>query len=74
MENFIIENNKDELIFKLKKSDFDSNFILSLIKNLETEILARRSGFDESIISIADEIKSNWWKQNGDEFLTGVVR
>jgi hypothetical protein len=74
MENLIIENNRDEIIFKLKKSDFDSNFILSLIKKLETESLAQRSGFDESILPIADEIKSNWWSQNGDEFLTGVVR
>ncbi|MBX3042384.1 MAG: hypothetical protein KIT33_07285 [Candidatus Kapabacteria bacterium] len=72
MENFIIENNKDELIFKLKKSDFDSNFILSLIKNLETESLAQRSGFDESILSIAEEIKSNWWKQNRDEYMKDV--
>lgn len=72
MENFIIENNKDALIFKLKKSDFDSNFILSLIKNLETESLAQRSGFDESILSIAEEIKSNWWKQNRDEYMKDV--
>jgi hypothetical protein len=37
MENLIIENNRDEIIFKLKKSDFDSNFILSLINKLEIE-------------------------------------
>ncbi len=74
MENFISENNRDEIIFKLKKSDFDSTFILSLIKKLETESLAQKPGFDESTLSIADEIKSNWWKQNGDDFLTGVVR
>lgn len=73
MENFIIENNREELIFKLKKSDFDSNFIISLIKRLETESLAQRSGFDESILSIAEEIKSDWWKQNKTDYLKDVL-
>jgi hypothetical protein len=72
MENLIIENNRDELILKLKKSSYDSNFLISLINRLETESLAQRSGFDDSILSIAEEIKSNWWKDNKSEYLKDI--
>lgn len=74
MENFIIENKGDQMILKLNKKGFDENYLIALVKRLQMESLAQKSGFDSSILNVAEEINQTWWNENGDQFLKGVEK
>jgi hypothetical protein len=74
MENLIIENKGDEMILKLNKKGFDENYLISLVKRLQMESLAQKSGFDSSIMSVAEQINQDWWNENGAEFLDKVKK
>jgi hypothetical protein len=74
MENLIIENKGDQMILKLNKKGFDENYLISLVKRLQMESLAQKSGFDSSIMSVAEQINQDWWNENGAEFLDKVKK
>ena len=74
MENLIIENKGDQMILKLNKKGFDENYLISLVKRLQMESLAQKSGFNSSIMSVAEQINQDWWNENGDKFLTDVKK
>lgn len=74
MENLIIETNGDQMILKLNKKGFDSNYLISLVNRLQIENLAQKSGFNSGILSIAEQINQEWWNQNGDNFLKDVKK
>ncbi|MDP2337590.1 MAG: hypothetical protein Q8N05_14320 [Bacteroidota bacterium] len=69
MDNLIIENKGDQMVLKLNKKGFDENYLISLIKRLQVESLAQKSGFNSSILSIAEQINQDWWDENGEKFL-----
>lgn len=69
MDNLIIENKGDQMVLKLNKKGFDENYLISLIKRLQLESLAQKSGFNSSILSIAEQINQDWWDENGEKFL-----
>ncbi len=48
------------------------DFLVDLMEQLRIEYLAKKIDFAEDIISIGDDIKKNWWKNNQDEFLKGI--
>ncbi len=72
MKNLVIENKGNQMILKLNKEGFDENYLISLVKRLELEELAQKSGFDSDILSIAEEINQDWWNKNGGKFLEGI--
>jgi len=74
MENLVIENNENQIIFKLNKDSFDDNFLISLVKRLQIESLAKKSKFDPEIFDVAEQINQDWWNNNGEEFLKGVMK
>lgn len=74
MENLIIENKGDEMILKLNKKGFDENYLISLVKRLQMESLAKKSGFNSKILSVAEQINQDWWDENGEEFLKEVKK
>jgi len=74
MENFIIENKGDQMILKLNKKGFDENYLIALVKRLQMESLAQKSGYDDSIMNIAEEINQKWWNENGEEFLKDIKK
>jgi len=74
MDNLIIENKGSQMIFKLKKKGFDENFLISLVKRLQMEELAQKSGFTSNILSIAEQINQEWWEKNGEEFLKDIKK
>ncbi len=69
MENISIINQGDELVLRLNRKDFDESFLISLVKRLQLEALAQKSGFTSKILDIGKEINEEWWKKNGDDFL-----
>jgi len=74
MENLVIENKGDQMILKLNKKGFDENYLISLVKRLQMESLAQKSGFDSSIMLVAEQINQDWWNENGAEFLDKVKK
>ena len=74
MDNLIIENKGDQMILKLNKKGFDENYLISLVKRLQIESLARKSGFSSTILGVAEQINQDWWNENGEEFLKEVKR
>ncbi|MBW8332900.1 MAG: hypothetical protein K0M40_12830 [Prolixibacteraceae bacterium] len=74
MENLEIENIGDQMILKLNKKGFDKNYLIALVKRLQMESLAQKSGFDAEIVNIAEEINQDWWNENGKAFLKGVEK
>jgi hypothetical protein len=74
MENLVIENSENQMILKLNKDGFDENYLISLVKRLQIESLAKKSNYQSNIMDIAEKINQDWWNNNGDEFLKGVVK
>jgi hypothetical protein len=74
MENLVIENKGNQMILKLNRKGFDENYLISLVKRLQVEDLARKSKFKTDILSIAEQINKDWWDLNGDKFLKEVKK
>lgn len=74
MENLVIKNKGNQMIIKLNKKGFDQNYLISLVKRLQTEELAQRSGFTSNILDVAEQINQEWWDKNGEIFLEGIKR
>jgi hypothetical protein len=74
MENLVIENKGGQMILILNKKGFDENYLISLVKRLQMESLAQKSGFNTSVLSVADQINQDWWNENGEEFLKEVKK
>ena len=69
MDNLVIENKGDQMVLKLNKKGFDENYLIALVKRLQIESLAQKSGFNSSILNISEEINQDWWNENSEEFL-----
>ena len=60
MENLVIENEGNQMILKLDRKVFNENYLISLVKRLQVENLAQKSGFRPDILSIAEQINQDW--------------
>ena len=72
MEAIQIKSTNGELTIKVDKSRIDLDIILDFLERLRVEFLAKKIDFDEEVLKISDEIKTNWWSRNKERFLTGV--
>jgi len=71
MENLIIEDDENKIILKLNKNQFDPNYLITLIKRLRLEELAQKSDFNGDLLAVATQINTEWWNENGKDFLEG---
>ncbi len=69
MDAVEITSLKDRLIINIDKSMFSKEYLVNLLNRLRLEELAKKADFNENVLKISDEIKSNWWKENKDRFL-----
>ncbi len=60
--------------FRTHLSEMKKNKEFSARFEKEMEVLAQQVDFDESVEKTGEEIKQNWWKKNGENFLKGVRR
>jgi hypothetical protein len=74
MDNLVIENKGDQMVLKLNKKGFDESYLISLVKRLQMENLAQKSGFNSAILSVAEQINQDWWDENGEKFLNEVKK
>ncbi len=69
-----IQNKDNEILIRLNRNSFDETYLISLVKRLNMEATAKEAQISMKVLEIADEIDSDWWSQNGDEFLRDVKR
>lgn len=74
MENLVIENKGDQMILKLNKKGFDNSYLIHLVKRLQFENLVDRSKFSTDVLTVAEQINMDWWKNNGENFLKEVKK
>jgi hypothetical protein len=72
MRNLNIDTKGDSIVLTLNRKGFDRDYIISLVRRLKLEELAKRSGFTEDVKDIADELDKGWWDDNGEQFLKDV--
>ena len=51
---------------------FDNDYLISLLKRLQLEELAQKSGFTSKILGIAEQINQDWWDKNESSFLKDI--
>ena len=71
MEAVEVTSLKDRLVISIDKSLVSKEYLLNLLNRLYLEDLSKKADFDEKVLEISEEIKSNWWKENKDRFLNG---
>lgn len=74
MKNLKIENKGNQMILKINKDGFDEDYLISLLKRLQVEELAKKSDFTSKIFDFAEQINQEWWDKNGEQFLKGIKK
>ncbi|NJO02298.1 MAG: hypothetical protein HC880_11960 [Bacteroidia bacterium] len=74
MEAINIETTDKEVLIRLDKSDMSTEALVRIIKRLQVEFLAQKAGFTGSLLDIAEEIDTTWWRENGEDFLKNVKK
>jgi hypothetical protein len=69
-----IQNKNNEILIRLNRDSFDETYLISLVKRLNLEATAKEAQIDTKVLEIADEIDTDWWNKNGNEFLSEVKR
>jgi hypothetical protein len=71
MEAVEVTSLKDRMVISIDKSLVSKEYLLNLLNRLYLEGLAKKADFDEEVLEVSEEIKSNWWKENKERFLSG---
>jgi hypothetical protein len=74
MNALTIQNNGNNIQISLNRNSFDPVYIAKLIERLELEATAKTAEFAPEILDIANEIDTNWWKENGGDFLKNIKK
>jgi hypothetical protein len=69
MTGIQLNTQNDKYLISIDKSMFDKEWLVKLLENLRVEELARKFDFDESIETLGEEIKAEWWEKNKKRFI-----
>lgn len=69
MTGIQLNTQNDKYLISIDKSMFDKEWLVKLLENLRVEELARKFNFDESIETLGEEIKADWWTRNKNRFI-----
>ena len=69
MTGIQLNTQNDKYLISIDKSMFDKEWLVKLLENLRVEELARKFDFDESIETLGEEIKADWWAKNKNRFI-----
>lgn len=64
-----IQNQPDRYVISIAKDAMDKDALLRLLENLQLEQLAQKINFDDSLLSLGEEINANWWQTNKHRFI-----
>jgi hypothetical protein len=69
MTGIQLNTQNDKYLISIDKSVFDKEWLVKLLESLRVEKLARKFNFDESIETLGEEIKADWWAKNKNLFI-----
>ena len=72
MNALTIQNTDNNIQISLNRNSFNPLYIANLIKRLELEATAMAAQVSLDIMEIADEIDTDWWNQNGADFIKNI--
>ena len=64
-----IQNQPDRYVISIDKKGVSQELMLELLERLQLEQLAQKVDFDDSILTLGNEINANWWQQNKHRFI-----
>jgi hypothetical protein len=70
MQNIQIENKKNSLVLTINKKGLDQDYLIRLVKRLQTEDLIYKSQINDSILQVAEDLNRDWWNKNKEDFLS----
>ena len=74
MQNIQIEDKKNRLVLTINKKGLDKDYLIRLVKRLQTEDLIYKSRINEDILDIAEDVNNDWWNKNKEDFLKDVKK
>lgn len=69
MTGIQLNTQNDKYLISIDKSLFDKEWLVKLLESLRVEELARKFNFDDSIETLGEEIKADWWAKNKNRFI-----
>jgi len=70
MQNIQIKNKKNSLILTINKKGLDQDYLIRLVKRLQTEDLIYKSQINDNILQVAEDLNRDWWNKNKEDFLS----
>ena len=64
-----IQNQPDRYVISIDKKAVSQEFMLGLLERLQLEQLAQKVDFDDSILTLGEDINANWCQQNKNRFI-----
>ena len=74
MQNIQIEDKKNRLVLTINKKGLDKDYLIRLVKRLQTEDLIYKSRINEDILDIAEDVNNDWWNKNKENFLKEIKK
>jgi len=72
MQGFQVQHKEEDVIITINRKLINMNTLENILERLRVDYLAQQVDFDENILTLGNEIKREWWEQNGKEFLQGI--
>jgi hypothetical protein len=69
MIGYEVTSSENKVVVSIDKSLMDKEYVLKILDRLRLEYLAKKADFNESVMDLSDEIKTEWWKENKESFL-----
>jgi hypothetical protein len=69
MNAISIQNQPDRYVISIDKKAVSPEFMLELLERLQLEQLAQKVDFDDSILTLGEEVNATWWQQNKHRFI-----
>ena len=72
MEAVEIRKEEGRYIFSIDESQMDKLSLEKIVNRIWIQYLVEKAQFDESILDLGREMKSDWWQKNKTEILKKV--
>lgn len=69
MQVIDLQTTGDKFLISIDKHLVGKEFLLDLVERIRLEYLAQKVDFDESMESLGEEIKAEWWQKNKARFI-----
>lgn len=74
MSGFSVQTDQAEVVIRLDRSTINQENLMAFLEHFRLEYLVLKASLTSDALDIAEDIEQQWWEQNKDEFLKGVVQ